>query len=330
MNQIGRLFRLSIFGESHGPAIGVVIDGIPPGLPLNPEDFLPDMERRRAGALGTTPRIEEDKPEILSGWWDGHCTAGPMCIIFRNKNQQSSDYIDIKDWPRPGHADFTARLKYGGFNDPRGSGHFSGRLSLALVAAGTIAKKILAPAHISSSIVEIGGMSDHGLAIQSAINEKDSVGALIEVKAVGIKAGLGEPFFDSLEGLAAKMIFAVPGVRGLSFGDGFASASMRGSEHNDPIIDPSGKTSKNGAGGVNGGISNGNDIVLRVAMKPASSIAKEQSSINLATASIETRSIPGRHDACIGLRAAVVMEAALAICLADLSLIARAYVPAEL
>lgn len=325
MNQIGTLFRLSIFGESHGPAIGAVLDGIPPGLPLEPDDFLPDLSKRKSGAQGTTARSEDDRPHIVSGWLSGHCTGSPLCILFNNTDQRSGDYEALKDWPRPGHADMSARAKYGDHHDGRGSGHFSGRLSLALVAAGTVAKKIINPTRVSSTILEAGGSRDIDAAVREALLDGDSVGALVEVRATNVRAGLGEPFFDSLEGLVAKLVFAVPGVRGVEFGDGFDAAGMRGSEHNDPIVDRSGKTAKNGSGGVNGGITNGNDIVLRVAVKPASSIAHAQTSVNLATGGLESRSVPGRHDACIALRAAVVLEAALAITLADLCLQARAY-----
>ncbi|GAB1457027.1 MAG: chorismate synthase [Spirochaetia bacterium] len=323
MNSMGTLFRVELFGESHGPAIGVVLDGVPPGLPLSTDDFGSDLSRRRAGADGTTPRAEADSPEILSGLYDGHSTGAPLCIIFRNTDTRSSDYAPFSAMPRPGHADMTSRARFGGFSDPRGSGHFSGRVSVGLVAAGVIAKKMLSGVGFSTTILEAGGKTDIEAAVRTASEAGDSTGALVELRARGIRAGLGEPFFDTVEGLLAKAWFAVPGVRGVEFGDGFAAARMRGSEHNDPITAPDGTTAKNGSGGVNGGISNGNEILARVAMKPASSISKQQSTWNLETGTRGVLSAAGRHDACIALRAAVVLEAAFAVVLADLALQAR-------
>lgn len=324
MNTMGTLFRVELFGESHGPAVGAIIDGIPAGLALSVEDFAVDLARRRAGAEGTTPRIEADNPELLSGLYQGRTTGSPLCVVFRNTDTRSADYSNFADTPRPGHADYTGRLKYGGFADPRGSGHFSGRVTAGLVAAGVVAKKILGAARFATTILEAGGHQDVTEAVRAAAVAGDSVGALVELRVGSLPAGLGEPFFDTVEGLAARALFAVPGVRGVEFGDGFAAARMRGSEHNDPLLDQAGTTARNGAGGVNGGITNGNELLVRVAMKPASSIAIEQATWNFRTGAMGTLSVPGRHDSCIALRAAVVLEASLAVVLADLSLQASA------
>lgn len=320
MNTFGHQFRLSLFGESHGPAVGVVIDGIPAGIPLSVEDFQADLERRKPGAVGTTSRREDDIPEILSGLYNGHTTGAPMAIIFRNNNTRSEDYALLADTPRPGHADWVAAHKFSGFNDPRGGGHFSGRLTLPLVAAGVVAKKLLPEVTIGARIVEIGGQSDSNKweeMITSITAEGDSLGGIVECTATGLPAGWGAPFFDSLESTIAHLLFAIPGVRGVEFGDGFRAARMRGSEHNDPIVAPDGTTARNGAGGINGGLSNGNPLVVRVAVKPTSSIALPQHTINMATGNVEPLTIGGRHDSCIALRAAVVIEAAVAIALAD-------------
>ncbi len=323
MNTHGTLFRVEIFGESHGPTVGAVIDGVPAGIPLSLEDFEADLARRRSGAPGSTPRLEASPPEILSGLYRGRTTGTPLCIIFRNTDTRPGDYASFNAIPRPGHADLSARARYDGFSDPRGSGHFSGRVTAGLVAAGVVAKKVMPELGFNTSILEAGGKADASAAIGAAIDEGDSVGALVELRARGLVAGLGEPFFGSVEGIVARALFAVPGVRGVEFGDGFAAARMRGSEHNDPIVAPDGTTAKNGSGGVNGGITNGNELVVRVAMKPASSISRAQKSWNFETGSMGTLEIAGRHDACIALRGAVVLEAALAISLADLVIIAR-------
>jgi len=323
MHAMGTLLRVELFGESHGPAAGVVLDGVPAGLGLSPADFAGDLARRRPGDAGTTARAEADEPEILSGVYRGRATGSPVCLIFRNGDAHSGDYASFAAMPRPGHADFTARVRYGGFSDPRGSGHFSGRLTVGLVAAGVVAKKILTGVIFTSAILEAGGDQDAARAIEAASEDGDSVGAIVEVRVRGLRAGLGEPFFGSVEGLAAQALFSVPGVRGVEFGDGFAAGRMRGSEHNDPIVSADGATARNGAGGINGGISNGNELSVRVAMKPASSIAKAQSTFNFETGAMGELSASGRHDACIAVRGAVVLEAALALVLADLELQAR-------
>lgn len=322
MNTFGHNFRISLFGESHGKAVGVVIDGVPAGITLSEEDLAEDLARRKGGALGTTARVESDSPELLSGIYNGHTTGAPIAILFRNEQQHSGDYSALADTPRPGHADWVAKQKFGGWNDSRGGGHFSGRLTVALVAAGVIAKKI-AGATIQARIVEIGGESDSQkweTMLGEVERDGDSLGGVVECRAEGVEIGLGEPFFDSLESTISHLLFAIPAVRGVEFGDGFEAARMRGSEHNDPIISADGTTARNGAGGINGGISNGNPIVVRVAVKPTSSIAKEQQTLNTSTGNIEPLRIGGRHDRCIALRAAVVVEAAVAIALADAKL----------
>ena len=318
MNTFGKLFRVQLFGESHGPAIGVVIDGIPAGLPLTPEEFRDDLLRRSGGRKGGTPRVEEDSLIFLSGVVQGHTTGSPLAVIVNNKNTISSDYESFKNSPRPGHADFVSRLKSGGYSDARGGGHHSGRVTLALVIAGVIAKKLLSPAVVSSRIIEIGGENPWDAKLDQAIAEGDSLGGIIECRIDGIRAGIGEPFFDSLESVLSHIVFAIPGIRGIEFGDGFKAAGMWGSEHNDPILTTSGETAKNGSGGVNGGISNGNRIVLRVAVKPTSSISKAQQSINLKSGVIEELTVLGRHDACFALRVPVVLEAAASIALVDM------------
>ena len=342
MNTFGRKFRVSIFGESHGKQIGVVLDGVPAGLQLSEEDLMGDILRRKSGARGTTPRIEADQPVIVSGVFEGHTTGAPLTILFSNTNTHSSDYSLFKNIPRPGHADFTAEIKYLSCQDPRGGGHFSGRLTLPIVAAGVVAKKILQYStsqdghkvtddSISAGIIELGGiprpegnnqqMPDvWRIALDQAIREGDSLGAVVECRVEGMDIGYGEPFWDSVESVISHAIFSIPGVRGIEFGDGFAAAAMKGSEHNDPI-GPDGIPMKNGSGGVNGGISNGATIVFRVAFKPTSSIRKEQQTWNFATCQMDRLVVPGRHDACFALRAPVVVEAMTAIVLADLVLI---------
>lgn len=320
MNGFGTIFRVQVFGESHGPLVGVTVDGCPPGVALMEADFRTDLERRKSGGRGTTARAEADEPEIVSGVFDGRTTGSPICILFGNADARSGDYASFRDVPRPGHADFVSRIKYSGFADMRGSGHFSGRLTVGIVAAGVIAKKLLPEAVFRTGILSAGGSRDIAGAVGKAGAEGDSVGGLVEIRVAGLPAGLGEPFFDTCEGVVAHALFAVPGIRGVEFGDGFAAASMRGSEHNDPIVDQSGKTLKNGSGGVNGGITNGNELVVRAAFKPASSIAKPQETFDFAEGKMVRLAVGGRHDACIALRGAAVAEAATAIALADLRL----------
>lgn len=330
MNTFGRKFRVSIFGESHGELIGVVLDGVPAGLELSEQDFEHDILRRKSGAKGTTPRIEDDMPQLVSGVFEGHTTGAPLTIVFKNNNTRSSDYSQFAAMPRPGHADLTAAFKWDDCQDPRGGGHFSGRLTLPVVAAGVVAKKMLADLtildetpvrEISARIVELGGLSEGWQdAIEKAMAEGDSLGAVVECTVPEIEPGYGEPFWDSVEATLAHAIFSIPGVRGIEFGDGFQAARMMGSEHNDPI-GPDGRPVKNGAGGVNGGITNGAPLKFRVAFKPTSSIRKAQQTFNFATGEMDTLEVKGRHDACFALRTPVVVEAMTAIVLADLVLL---------
>jgi chorismate synthase len=326
MNSFGRIFRIAIFGESHGESVGINIDGCPAGLSLTPEDFIEDTERRKGGVQkGTTPRKEDDIPIFKSGVFNGVTTGAPITIIFENNNTRSSDYAKQRAVPRPGHADMVARQKFGSFEDYRGGGHFSGRLTVCLVAAGVVAKKLLSSMKLSvnATITEIAGESDPEKGLQRAIDAKDSVGGIVECKVNGLPAGLGEPFFDSAESLLAHAVFAIPAVRGVEFGTGFVAAKMFGVEHNDAIEDASGATRTNHAGGIVGGITNGNELVFRIAIKPTSSTPKEQQTLNLDTNAVESFSVKGRHDLCIALRVPVVLEAVTAFVLADLLMLER-------
>jgi len=324
LNSFGRIFRVNIFGESHGEGVGIIVDGCPAGLPLAAEDFLADLERRKGGMQkGTTPRKEDDLPIFKSGVFNYKTTGAPITILFENKNTRSGDYEKQRAVPRPGHADFVAHEKFGGNEDYRGGGHFSGRLTVALVAAGVIAKKILLisnhnhPVELKSSILEVGGETDIDKGLQKAIDAKDSVGGIVECRVRNLPTGLGEPFFDSVESVLSHAVFAIPAVRAIEFGTGFAAAKMFGSEHNDAIENINGKTKTNHAGGVVGGITNGNEFVFRIAIKPTSSTPKEQQTLNWDTKEIEPFSVKGRHDLCIALRVPVVLEAVTAIVLAD-------------
>ncbi|MBQ9476119.1 MAG: chorismate synthase [Bacteroidales bacterium] len=319
MNSFGRFFRVSIFGESHGSAIGALLDGVPAGIPLCEEDFTADIARRAPGAKGTTPRKEKDAPAILSGVFEGHTTGAPLCIIFSNENTRSNDYSQFKATPRPGHADYVASLKWDKMNDPRGGGHFSGRITLPVVAAGVVAKKMLGGLEFNAEVVQIGGCSEPQKweeLIGAAAGEGDSLGGIVECRVSGIPAGLGEPFWDSVESLISHAAFAIPGVRGIEFGDGFGAAAMKGSAHNDPI-GPDGPV-KNGAGGVNGGITNGAPLVFRIALKPTSSISRPQKTWNFEKGEWEILEAKGRHDVCFARRVPVIAEAMAAIVLADL------------
>ena len=484
MNSFGRIFRVSIFGESHGECVGITIDGCPAGLSLTAEDLLPDLERRKGGKQkGTTPRQEEDYPIFKSGIFNDKTTGFPITILFENKNTRSEDYQKQRSIPRPGHADWVAHQKFGGNEDYRGGGHFSARLTTGIVAAGAIAKKLMnsfdtspqtplkrrgvsgdsdtpgyitnsadqwtyssglakfnrqhpteaeeklweelrnrklagfkfrrqhpieayipdfvclekklvvevdgayhndeeqrkndefrtltlkkndyrlirvtnedvlnktnwvleeikkallsetdSPTsserelegevfdkiHIHAEVTEIGGEKDLEKGLQKAIDAKDSVGGIIECKVNGLPVGLGEPYFDSIESTLSHILFAIPAVRGVEFGTGFAAAKMFGSEHNDSILEMDGKTKTNHAGGVVGGITNGNELVFRLAIKPTSSTPKEQESLNWDTEQLEKFSIKGRHDLCVALRAPVIVEAVTALVLADFMLI---------
>jgi chorismate synthase len=319
MNRFGTRFSVSIFGESHGEGLGVVIDGCPAGMPLAVEDFIEDTERRKGGKQkGTTPRQEEHLPVFKSGVFRGLTTGAPLMLLFANGNTRSADYEKQRAVPRPGHADWVAHQKFGGFEDFRGGGHFSGRLTLCLVAAGVVAKKMLPMLDIRSRITEIGGIADPDAGLQRAIEAKDSVGGIVECRVNGLPVGLGEPFFDSVESLIAHAAFSIPAVRGIEFGTGFQAARMLGVDHNDAILDMEGRTATNHAGGIVGGITNGNEMVFRVAIKPTSSTPKEQQTLNWETGEIENFSVKGRHDLCIALRVPPVLEAITAMVLADL------------
>lgn len=319
MNHFGKLFSVSIFGESHGESVGVVIDGCPAGMPLAVEDFIKDTERRKGGTQkGTTPRQEEDLPLFKSGLFNGKTTGAPLTLLFENKNTRSGDYEKQRSVPRPGHADFVANKKFGGFEDYRGGGHFSGRLTLCLVAIGVVAKKILKDIHVNAEIISIAGETDLEKGLQKGIDAKDSVGGIVECKVKGLPLGIGEPFFDSVESLLSHAVFSIPAVRGIEFGTGFAAANMFGSVHNDAIIDTHGKTSTNHAGGIVGGITNSNDLVFRIAIKPTSSTPQEQQTLNWDTNQVESFAVRGRHDLCIALRVPPVLEAVTAMVLVDL------------
>ena len=321
MNSFGRIFRISIFGESHGKAVGVTVDGCPAGLALSRVDFEADLSRRKSGAKGTTPRKETDLPALISGVYEERTTGAPLTILFDNANIKPSDYNNLVKQPRPGHADFVAVKKFGGFADYSGGGHFSGRLTLALVATGVIAKKLIAPININAQIIEAGGNRNIEEAVENAVKSNDSIGGIVECRAVNMPVGLGEPFFDAVESLISHLVFAIPAIKGIEFGSGFEAAKMPGSLHNDPIISPEGTTKTNNSGGINGGITNGNDLVFRVAIKPTSSIGLAQQTFNFEHNKVEELKVVGRHDACIALRMPPIIEAATAIVLADLMLL---------
>lgn len=326
MNSFGRIFRVTIFGESHGERLGVVLDGVRAGMDIARENFDEYLSRRRStGKPGQTPRLEQDMVQIVSGIYNGKTTGAPLTLMFENKNTKSSDYKVFESHPRPSHADFTASAKFAGWNDPRGSGHFSGRLTLPLVAAGVVGRKMCGlGVEFLTSMVSVGGETDPvqiDQLLERISRSGDSVGAVVECRVRGLEVGLGEPFFDSAESVISHLLFSIPGVKGVEFGSGFGSCGMLGSEHNDLIINDKGATKTNNAGGVVGGLTNGNDLVVRVAFKPTSSISVTQMTYNKETQKQEPLLIAGRHDGCIALRGAVVAEAALAIALADLMMI---------
>lgn len=327
MNSFGRIFRISLFGESHGSHIGVTIDGCPPGISITEADFEDDLDRRRTGALGSSGRSEADIPRLISGIQAGYSTGAPITILFENTNIRSQDYARFAAHPRPGHADFTAMRKYGGFHDQRGGGHLSARLTLGLTAAGVIAKKLIDPIQVCAELVEAGGERDFAQAIQAAQEAQDSIGGIISCTVNSVPVGLGEPFFDSVESQISHAIYAIPAVKGLEFGAGFRSASLKGSQMNDCLVNADGKTASNNSGGINGGITNGNPITFRVALRPAPSIGLPQETWNFTTGQMEPLIIRGRHDTCPAIRAAVIVEAATAIVLADLSLIQGSQTP---
>jgi chorismate synthase len=323
MNSFGIIFRVTIFGESHGPAIGINIDGCPPGIVMAPDDFIPDLRRRQSGSAGTTKRREPDLPELITGVFNGMTTGAPLTIMTRNSDKISSDYDEFVAVPRPGHADFVARHKYSGFSDMRGSGHFSGRITWGLVAAGVVAKKIISGSTVSAKLIEAGGQTDIEKAVSEALAINDSIGGIIECRVADPPIALGEPFFYSFESAVSHIVFSIPAIKGIEFGAGFAAAKMRGSQHNDPFVEKGGRTLTNNAGGINGGITNGNEIVFRVVVKPTSSTGADQTTLNFKEEKMTTLRVKGRHDTCIALRMPVIVESATAIAMADLLLADR-------
>ncbi len=344
----GQRLRLSIFGQSHSEAIGMSLDGLPAGLALDSDKLQAFLNRRAPGQNDwSTPRREEDRPEFLCGLKDGFTCGAPLTAVIHNTNTRPHDYSKLKITPRPGHADYTAELKYGGFQDFSGGGHFSGRLTAPLCIAGGVLKQFLALRGITvdARISAIAGIRDEspftasvadktfpvlddGIgermreAIAKARADGDSVGGVIECVVRGLPVGVGEPMFDGVENQIARVVFAVPAVKGIEFGAGFAAAALRGSENNDPFCIRDGKieTVTNNAGGILGGISDGMPIVFRAVVKPTPSISKPQQSVNLNTMQPEELSITGRHDPCIVPRAVPVIEAAAALAIADLIL----------
>ncbi|MFC1917509.1 chorismate synthase [Chloroflexota bacterium] len=352
-NSLGKVFTVTCFGESHGSGVGIIVDGCPSGLPLTQAEIQHDVDKRRAGkTTGSTTRVEPDKVEIISGVFENRTTGAPISMLIRNTDIKSEDYEKNKDLLRPGHADYTAFMKYGGFNDPRGGGRFSGRITAAFVMAGAIAKKLLKlkGIEILAHTVAIGDItakpSDDYAGIREnteksplrcadptaakkmdeligkVAGEGDSIGGIVEGVALNLPVGLGEPVFANLDGELAKALFAIPAVKGVSFGAGFAAAGMRGSENNDPftIKDGSIVTTTNNAGGVLGGISSGMPLVVRVAIKPTASIHQPQPTVDVSKMTAATITVGGRHDACIVPRAVPVVEAMMAITISDLAL----------
>ena len=322
-NSIGKILRLTIYGASHDSRVGITMEGVPAGIHLPEELFVADLERRRPKLRGETTRHEADMPHIEGLDANGYTTGAKIDISFINGNTRSGDYSHLKLHPRPSHADLVQRRKYGEEYNLAGGGIASGRMTVALVAAGVVAKQILSSAVFSTRLVEVGGCGDEEQfedIISSAMRDGDSVGGVVECHVKGVPHSLGEPFFDSVESVVAHLLFSIPGVKGVEFGDGFAGARKRGSERNDVVIDAEGHTLTNNEGGINGGIANGNDIVVRVAIKPTPSISREQHTYNFEQGAIAPLTIGGRHDACIARRAAVVVEAMIAVALADLKL----------
>lgn len=322
-NSFGNIFRLTIFGASHAESVGITIEGAPKGIALSEELFRADLDRRRPTLSGETSRKEEDKPIIEGLSPEGKTTGETITISFKNSDKRSNDYSHLRVHPRPSHADLVQLRKYGDDADIAGGGMASGRMTVALVAAGVVAKEILKGANFSTHLVSVNGVSDSSQfnnIITTAAHDGDSVGGVVECRVKGIKPTLGEPFFDSAESLISHLLFSIPGVKGVEFGDGFAGTAKRGSERNDLIADASGATYTNNEGGINGGITNGNDIIVRVAIKPTPSIAKAQNTYNFESEATTPLTIGGRHDACIARRAVIVVEAMVAVALADLLL----------
>ncbi len=351
-NSLGKLFTITSFGESHGKCVGVIVDGCPAGLAITGDDIQRELDKRKPGVgMAATKRAEEDKAEILSGVFNGTTTGAPICLLIWNKDIDSSDYERIRFLARPGHADYTAFAKYGGHNDFRGGGRFSGRITATFVMAGAIAKKLLGTigTEVMAHTVELGmvkakpkdfdeikgnatknqfkcadlrAADEMAKVVEKVKQDGDSVGGIIEGVALNIPVGLGEPVFDTLEGDLAKALFAIPAVKGVEFGSGFSAAGKRGSENNDLFAIRNGKivTATNNAGGILGGISNGMPIVVRVAIKPTSSIAKSQQTVDIKNIKSASLEVAGRHDVCIVPRAVVVVESMMAITLCDFAI----------
>ncbi|WP_026399673.1 chorismate synthase [Acholeplasma equifetale] len=327
MNSFGTLFKITIYGESHQDAIGVVIDGVLPGLKIDWDLVRHDLKLRRPGAIGTTPRVEKDEFVVTSGIFNEYTTGSPIHVMIKNENVISKDYEHLKTQPRPGHADYVSSIKYKGFHDYRGGGRFSGRLTTPIVVAGAIAKQML-PFKFSHKIVQLGDLEDLSKMdeyLRKISEDGDSVGGTIELKVENMIVGLGEPMFEKLDSKIGQMMFSIPAVKGVEIGTGFSGKTLKGSEFNDVFLDDKGKTLTNHSGGVSGGISNGNDLIVKVFVKPTSSIKKEQNSFNLESKEIKTFSVGGRHDVAIIRRAGIVLENALAIVLADLYLWQKIY-----
>ena len=349
-NTFGTHVALTLFGESHGPEIGCVIDGLRPGLRVDEDYIAHRLALRRPGGPGSSARVEIDPFRIVSGVWQGRTTGTPLCILIPNTEARSGEYVNLKNTPRPGHADWTGHVKYQGFNDPRGGGHFSGRLTAALVAAGAIFLAALRErgVRIGTHLARCAGIPDRPFgdletdldalerasfpvldeargeamkaAVLAAAAEGDSVGGVLETAVLGLPAGLGAPWFDTVEGLLSHVLFSIPAVKGVEFGDGFALAELRGSQANDPFRMENGRvvTESNHNGGINGGLTNGMPLIFRTAVKPTPSIAAPQRTLNLATGEETELRISGRHDPCIAPRARAVQDAVTAFVVLDL------------
>lgn len=359
-SEIGKALKISVFGQSHGRSIGVVMDGLPAGIPLDEERLNAFLARRRPGGSKlATQRHEDDRPVFLSGVVNGVTAGSPLCAVIENTDTRSGDYAALTDLPRPSHADFTARARYGEAVDMRGSGHFSGRLTAPLCVAGGIAAQVLERygVAVGAHLLRVGNAVDAPFPllpdpalfaavaakeipvvddaagermrreIEAARADADSVGGIVECAAVGLPAGVGSPMFDGIENRLAAALFGVPAVKGVEFGAGFAAGQMRGSRHNDPFVTENGRirTEKNDAGGILGGITTGMPVVVRCAMKPTPSIGIPQRTVRLSTMREETLEIRGRHDPCVALRAVPVIEAVTAFTILDILMEEKGY-----
>lgn len=323
MNTFGRIFKVTIYGSSHGLSLGVIIDGMPEGFKFNLDELKKEIKLRNPNIVGTTPRKEEDEPLIRSGIYNDYTTGDPINIEFINKNRINS-YDFVLDTPRPGHGDFVRRVKFKGYNEYMGGGSTSGRMTLCLVVAGFFAKNYL-KYKFDTNLIQVGTFTDisNKEKLEEYLNsiKEDSVGGIIESKISNIEIGLGEPFFDSVESVLSHLIFSIPGVKGIEFGIGFKGINLLGSSFNDVFITKEGKTKTNNNGGINSGITNGNELVVRVFLKPTSSILKPQTTYNFKTNKLEEIRIPGRHDKCFALRSNIIIENTIAIGLMDLYLL---------